>query len=144
MCFVWIREQTAIISIHSFKQMVFVTEMECVYSAIRTEYWSVIHIDHNWLNFSVLAHNLYPWMYRGADKSLARPRRKQANISVRMAWISFGALPCRGKRKETWWQLASRCCWNHVRPWHASEHVSFLVRLRTYQHPGGDTPLHAV
>jgi len=32
-------------------------------------------------------------IYRGADKSLAPPRRKQANISVRMAWISFGALP---------------------------------------------------
>jgi len=33
--------------------------------------------------------------YRGADKSLAQPGRKQANISVRMAWISFDALPCR-------------------------------------------------
>jgi len=31
----------------------------------------------------------------GADKSLARPGRKQANVSVRMAWISLGALPCR-------------------------------------------------
>jgi len=37
--------------------------------------------------------------YRGAGKSLARPGRKQANASVRMAWISFGALPCRGKKK---------------------------------------------
>ena len=31
--------------------------------------------------------------------SLARPGRKQANISVRMACISFGDLPCR-KKKE--------------------------------------------
>ena len=31
--------------------------------------------------------------YRGADKSLARPWRKQANVSVRMARISFVALP---------------------------------------------------
>ena len=31
---------------------------------------------------------------RGADKPLARPGRKQANVSVRTAWISFGALPC--------------------------------------------------
>jgi len=38
-------------------------------------------------------------MYRGADKSLARLGRKQANVSVRMAWISFGALPC---REKTW------------------------------------------
>ena len=33
--------------------------------------------------------------YRGADKSLVRPGRKQANVSVGMAWISFGALPYR-------------------------------------------------
>ena len=39
--------------------------------------------------------------YRGADKSLARPGRKQANVSVRMAWISFGALPCRKKNFMT-------------------------------------------
>jgi len=63
-------------------------------------------------------------LYRGADKSLARPGRKQVNVSVRMAWTSFDALPC---KKKTWWQLASRCCWNHARPWHASEPVSFLV-----------------
>jgi len=34
------------------------------------------------------------------------------NVSVRMTWISFGALPC---RKKTWWKLASRCCWNRAR-----------------------------
>jgi len=37
-------------------------------------------------------------MYRSADKSLALPGRQQANVSVRMAWISFGALPCRKKK----------------------------------------------
>jgi len=34
------------------------------------------------------------------------------NVSVRMAWISFGVLPCR--KEKTWWQLASRCCWNRA------------------------------
>ena len=33
------------------------------------------------------------------------------NVSVRMASISFGALPC---RKKTWWQLLS-WCWNRTR-----------------------------
>ena len=33
------------------------------------------------------------------------------NASVRMAWISFGALPCRTK---TWWQLPSPYCWNRL------------------------------
>ena len=39
--------------------------------------------------------------YRGADKSLARPGRKQANISVRIVWISFGALHWRKKSLMT-------------------------------------------
>ena len=50
-------------------------------------------------NFSQIRRNMYiTRIYTGADKSLARPRRKQANVSVRMAWISFGALPCRKKK----------------------------------------------
>ena len=36
-----------------------------------------------------------PGVYTGTDKSLARPGRKQTNVSVRMALISFDALPCR-------------------------------------------------
>jgi len=39
--------------------------------------------------------------YRGADTFLARPGRKQANVSVIMAWISFGALPCRKRNLMT-------------------------------------------
>jgi len=35
------------------------------------------------------------------------------NVSCRMTWISFGALPCRGKK--TRWQLESQCCWNRAR-----------------------------
>jgi len=51
-------------------------------------------------------------------------------------WREFPSAPCFvwGGKKKTWWQLASRCCWNRVRPWHASELVYFLVGLRTYQH----------
>jgi len=76
-------------------------------------------------------------MYRGADKSVDRPGRKQANVSVRMAWISSCALPCRGKKTRL---LASRCRWNRARPWHASELVSFLAWLRNYQNPGIHRP----
>ena len=50
----------------------------------------------------------------------------------------FPSAPClAGKeKKKTWWRLESPCCWNRARPWHASELVSFLVGLWTYQHPG--------
>ena len=99
---------------------------------------TVITLPISWLWFPWIEtcrriFNIDRYIYRGADMSLARPGKKQANVSVRMAWISFGALPCRKKKT---WQLASRCCRNRARPWHASELVSFLVGLRTYQHPG--------
>ena len=35
------------------------------------------------------------------------------NVSFRMAWISFGDLPCR--KKKPWWQLAAGCCWSSAR-----------------------------
>ena len=36
MCFVWIWEQTAIISLYTINWLVFMTETECVYCAVRT------------------------------------------------------------------------------------------------------------
>ena len=39
--------------------------------------------------------------YRGADKSLARPGRKHASVSVIMAWNLLGALPCRKRNLMT-------------------------------------------
>ena len=65
------------------------------------------------------------------------PRSPQCYLSVMFLseWREFPSAPClAGKR--TWWQLASPCCRNRTRPWHASELVFFLVWLRTYQHPG--------
>ena len=47
-------------------------------------------------------------------------------------WREFPSAPCLA-RKRTWCQLASRCCWNRARPWHASELVPFLFGLRTSQ-----------
>jgi hypothetical protein len=35
MCFVWISEQTATIPLHSINLLVFITETECVYRAVR-------------------------------------------------------------------------------------------------------------
>jgi len=44
MCFVWIWEQTAIISLHKINWLVFIIETECVYCAVRTEYLNVIWV----------------------------------------------------------------------------------------------------
>ena len=47
MCFVWIWEQTAIISLYSINWLVFITETECVYCAVRTESFYAIKINLN-------------------------------------------------------------------------------------------------
>jgi len=39
MCFVWISEQTAIISLYSIDWLVFMTEKECVYCAVRSTFY---------------------------------------------------------------------------------------------------------
>jgi len=38
--FVWISEQTAIISVYSISWLVFITETECVYCAVRAGAWN--------------------------------------------------------------------------------------------------------
>ena len=43
-CSVWISEQTAIISLYSINWLVFGTETQSVYSAVRTGYWNVIWV----------------------------------------------------------------------------------------------------
>ena len=45
MCFVWISEQTAMISPYSINWLVFVTETESVYCAARTEYLHEIQVS---------------------------------------------------------------------------------------------------
>ena len=43
MCFVWIGEQTAIISLYSINWLVFITETESVYCAVRTGSFHFVH-----------------------------------------------------------------------------------------------------
>jgi len=44
MCFVWISEQTAIISLYVLNWQFFITETKCVYCAVRTGYLNVIQV----------------------------------------------------------------------------------------------------
>jgi hypothetical protein len=45
MCFVWIWEQTAIISLYSTNWLLFITEMESVYCAVRTGSCNIIRVN---------------------------------------------------------------------------------------------------
>jgi len=45
MCSVWISEQTAIISVYNINWLVFITERERVYCAVRTGYLYIIQFN---------------------------------------------------------------------------------------------------
>jgi hypothetical protein len=45
MCFVWLWEQTAIISLYNINWLVCITETECVYCAVRTGYLNMIPVN---------------------------------------------------------------------------------------------------
>ena len=51
MCFVWIWEQTAITSLYSINWLVFITETECVYCAVRTGTLNEIQDNFTWCLF---------------------------------------------------------------------------------------------
>ena len=58
MCFVWISEQTPIISLYSNNRLVFVTQTVCVYCVVRTGYiYIYIHIYIMELHLSFLRTN---------------------------------------------------------------------------------------
>ena len=56
MCFVWISEQWAIISLYNINWLVFITETECVYCAVRTGYTTVIQVSLSCKGLTTLLH----------------------------------------------------------------------------------------
>jgi len=62
--------------------------------------------------------------------------KTQCILAIKYTAYQLNTMQLYNRKKKTWWQLASRYCWNRARLWHASELVSFLVGLRIYQHPG--------
>ena len=63
MCFVWISEQTAIISLYNINWLVFITQTQCVYCAVRTGSVNTLNgilirlkISNNMLTHSISPH----------------------------------------------------------------------------------------
>ena len=52
MCFVWIWEQTVIISLYSINWLVFITKMDCVYCAVQTGCLWIVHLNFCLWRFS--------------------------------------------------------------------------------------------
>jgi hypothetical protein len=71
MCFLWISEQTAIISLYSINWLVFITETECVHCAVRAVY----------LEFRLIsAHTVYLRVLCGSqNRRIFAPKRGDVN-----------------------------------------------------------------
>jgi len=72
-CFIWISEQTAIISLYNINWLVFINETECVYCAVRTVY--VIYIDGVYLN-----------LYDGWKLNIKGFLRKMPYVMLVISW----------------------------------------------------------
>ena len=97
-----------------------------------SNYFDKLKTQFSCSEFFVSAHKHFCQYYRGADKSLARPGRKQASVSVRMAWISFSTLPCRKKNLMTARVSMLKSCVSLT-----CFRACFLPdRAKDYQHPG--------
>jgi len=82
-------------------------------------------------SFIILANAIYPTKYRGADKSLARPGRKQANSPH---FMELGVSLPHAQESTTYpysIQINPFLCPSHFGQ---AQLVSVLVGLRTYQH----------
>ena len=58
MCFVWISEQTAIISLHNINWLVFITQTQYVYCAVRTGYliqFKLNFVSKDWIQTTINA-----------------------------------------------------------------------------------------
>jgi len=55
MRFVWISEQTAIISLHSNNGLVFINKTECVYCAVRAGNLNIIQVNIGLQRVSILS-----------------------------------------------------------------------------------------
>ena len=74
---------------------------------------------------------LHYWKYRGADKSLVRPGRKQTWKHVRTRTIST---KLRHELSSSFFSCKARRRRKFKSFWQKHKLVSFLVGLRTYQH----------
>jgi len=79
MCFVWISEQTAIISPQSINWLVFKTEMECVYWAVRAVFSCTVEAGFILQSVSMEAANR---RFVAPDRSLSYPTLAYANSRV--------------------------------------------------------------
>jgi hypothetical protein len=140
MCFVWIWEQTAIISLYSINWLVFVTETECVYCAVRTlcQYKMevlLVFMIYNvttgrvcldtilYVQKHLLAIRPHPQIYSGAHTNTVKP----AHWVTKSQLKADGSPQSAAKIRNTWRFL---CTLHEVLM--ATCYLSFVLFLKVY------------
>ena len=123
MCFVWIWEQTGIISLYSIKWLDCITETECVYCAVRTGSLNIIQLNlrfqvsvkHRWNDVQPPMLDTFVYMLlltEGQTGEAWEPPIKQRSSGNRWA-LGIEVLPLRLKGL-----LRSQYHWYHRQPWY--------------------------
>jgi len=90
MCCVWIWEQTAIISLYSTDWLVFVTDTECVYCAVRTGSLQIIQFKFNVTPLTILLQSSIHTLFKHLHWSLVFSVPVKCRLTVR--YRHFGSV----------------------------------------------------
>ena len=97
MCFVWISEQTTIISLYNINWLVFITE-DCVYCAVRTESLNIIQVNlgSHYAKMKITVKKKHPATHSFCNGGAAHNNRSDTIQSVQnhssTAWHPTGDL----------------------------------------------------
>ena len=95
MCFVWIWEQTAIIFLYSINWLVFITETECVYCAVRSGSLYTIQV-----NFALKGITLSVWQHTVSNDAVTNWEGFGSSQVLTLAFVwqnSQSEYPCQGR-----------------------------------------------
>jgi hypothetical protein len=91
-CFVWIWEQIAITSPYSIKWLVFITETECAYCAVRTGYLYIIEVSYTICTTNLHTVSALHPHYAHAQSSICY--RRHSHIHVPKTAVYFLHVNC--------------------------------------------------
>ena len=109
MCFVWISEQTAIISLYSINWLVCITERECIYCAVRTGSLNILQ-NSVWFKFWFFKlwhadHHQYAKQIYWPASIKRLKTKEQKNVKV----IRHEPLVCADTEHCWYWALLKHC-----------------------------------
>ena len=132
MCFVWIWEQTAIIYLYSINWLVFITETECVYCAVRSGSLNKIQVNFGVENVKRIYVNTGLRNVNARCNVLrelwANKRPVKALLYRNFLWSESLRL-CGACLRHTGYEMLCTLTWKWIAPYELTVSVCLSVRL---------------